>query len=352
MKPADFQKAVLNWFDRHGRKDLPWQINPTPYRVWVSEIMLQQTQVLTVIPFFKRFIDKFPDPEALGSASTDTILHYWSGLGYYARARNMQKAAKLIVERGGFPPNLEELVSLPGIGRSTAGAIISIGFKKRAPILDGNVKRVFARFHVIEGWPGNANVSRELWQLSDHYTPDKRVAEYTQAIMDLGATLCTRAKPACDRCPVRPGCQGFRQGRVSELPMRRPKKVIPVRKCYWLVLRDDRGHFSLERRPVTGVWGGLWAFSEFEQKNALIDWCYLQEIDQDAVNWLPERRHTFSHFHLDYTPALVRQNNSIPHVAESNRTRWYDPKAENRLGLPAPVSRLLDQLATESAKKP
>ncbi len=347
MKPHEFQKRVLDWFERKGRKDLPWQVNPSPYRIWVSEIMLQQTQVSTVIPYFERFVERFPTLEDLAEASIDSILHYWSGLGYYARARNLHKTAGMIANFSEFPNHLDQLIKLPGIGRSTAGAILSMAYHKRAPILDGNVKRVFSRFKSIDGWPGDSRVVRELWQLSDQYTPESRVAEYTQAIMDLGATLCTRGNPACNECPIRGGCSAWASDRVAKFPVPRPKKRTPIRKCYLLVLRNSKDYFYLENRPPMGLWGGLWSFPEFEEKRQLLDWCDAQKVDRSKLSWLSERRHTFSHFHLDYTPVLAYQKNTDLNVMESNRILWYNVHRDNQCGLPAPVSRLLEQLSTE-----
>ena len=222
-----------------------------------------------------------------------------------------------------------------------------MAFKKRAPILDGNVKRVFSRFKAIDGWPGNTKVAQELWQLSDRYTPESRVAEYTQAIMDLGATLCTRKNPSCNECPIHTGCSALACNRVAELPTPRPRKKIPIHKCYMLVLRNSKDSFYLENRPPTGLWGGLWSFPEFEQKDQLFDWCDTHKIDWSQLNWLTERRHTFSHFHLDYTPVLAYRQNTNLEVMESKRILWYNLRRDNRYGLPAPVSRLLEQLSTE-----
>lgn len=344
MQPKYFRKLVLEWFDQFGRKDLPWQVNPTPYRVWISEIMLQQTQVTTVIPYYRRFMDQLPTIEVLSAASIDTVLHLWSGLGYYARARNLHRAAQIITNNGDFPNDIDQLVALPGIGRSTAGAIMSTAFQKRAPILDGNVKRVLCRLHSIEGWTGDPRVSRELWQLSERYTPQTRIADYTQAIMDIGATICTRSNPLCDRCPVRAGCKSFAENKVSLLPMPRPRKKIPVRKRFFLIVRNQNGEYYLENRPPTGIWGGLWSFPEFQHKRDMIAWCITQRIDHTSMTLLAERRHTFSHFHLDYQPVLVRQDYADNNVLEVNQKVWYNPEQKNYFGLPKPVSRLIDHI--------
>src|SRR5690606_6541720 len=210
----DFAQRVLVWFDQHGRKHLPWQQGITPYRVWLSEIMLQQTQVATVIPYFERFIARFPDVQSLAAAPIDDVLHLWTGLGYYARARNLHRCAQTIVRDygGEFPASVAALSELPGIGRSTAGALASIAHQQRAAILDGNVKRVLARHHAIDGWPGTTQTLSQLWQFAEQHTPDKRSDHYTQAMMDLGATVCTRSKPACDHCPVADSCIAYAQG--------------------------------------------------------------------------------------------------------------------------------------------
>ena len=268
----------------------------------------------------------------------------------YARARNLHTAAGMIAKRGEFPEHLDQLLALPGIGRSTAGAILSMAFKKPAPILDGNVKRVFSRFKAIDGWPGDTKVARELWQLSDRHTPEARVAEYTQAIMDLGATLCTRKNPSCNECPIHAGCSASASNRMAELPTPRPRKKIPIRKCYMLVLRNSKDSFYLENRPPVGLWGGLWSFPEFERKGQLLDWCDAQKIDGSQLSWLTERRHTFSHFHLDYTPVLAYRKNTNLGVMETKRILWYNLHRDNQYGLPAPVSRLLEQLSTEEDK--
>ena len=229
MAASQFSQLVLEWYDRHGRKHLPWQQNITPYRVWISEIMLQQTQVTTVIPYFEKFMVRFPDVQALASAGEDDVLHYWSGLGYYSRARNLHKAAKTVVQehQGVFPNSVEGLMELSGIGRSTAGAIAAISMGIRAPILDGNVKRVLARYHAVPGWPGQAKTANLLWEIAEQYTPDKRVADYTQVMMDLGAMVCTRTRPLCQQCPLQNGCLAHQAGEETLYPVSKPKKIKP-----------------------------------------------------------------------------------------------------------------------------
>ena len=264
LTPKKFHRLVLAWFDEHGRKTLPWQYNKTPYRVWISEIMLQQTQVSTVIPYFERFLQTFPTVESLAAASEDSVLHLWTGLGYYSRARNLQLAAKTIVESyaGNLPADSDELQKLPGIGRSTAGAILAIAFEKRAAILDGNVKRVMTRLHGILEWPGEKSVHDTLWKLVEKFVPVERVADYTQAMMDIGATLCVRGKPQCLRCPLQKYCVADREGIAASLPKKKTTLQLPTRQVTLLILQKNRHFVLLEKRPATGVWGGLWSLPE------------------------------------------------------------------------------------------
>lgn len=343
MTPSTFQQQLLTWFDQHGRKDLPWQKDITPYRVWVSETMLQQTQVSTVIPYFNRFVERFPDIATLAEAPVDDVLHDWSGLGYYARARNLHKTARLIFEQGYFPDTLQELIALPGIGRSTAGAILSIAFNKSHPILDGNVKRVLARFKAIAGWSGASTVNQELWDLSSRFTPSSRVADYTQAIMDLGATLCTRSNPACTDCPLNTDCLAHTTNTVFAFPGAKPIKILPVKRLVFLMLRDDSGRILLEKRPPTGIWGGLWSLPEFDDVESATHWCETQNIPLVHQQSLAAQRHTFSHYHLDFTPLLVKTDNPTNNVMEANRTVWYKADQIKEIGLPAPIKLLLQQ---------
>ena len=341
MNPSEFQHNVLAWFDQHGRKDLPWQQDISPYRVWLSETMLQQTQVATVIPYFNAFMEKFPDIASLANAPVDEVLHLWSGLGYYARARNLHKTAQLIVEGGSFPDTLDELIELSGIGLSTAGAILSIAFKKSHPILDGNVKRVLTRFKAVSGWPGNSAVNKQLWAISAHFTPIDRVADYTQAMMDLGATICTRSKPACASCPLNSGCLARIADNVSAFPTPKPAKTLPVKQVTFLLLRDDSNRILLEKRPPTGIWGGLWSLPEFDGIEAAHAWCLAKNIHIAGQQSLTTQRHTFSHYHLDYTPLLIETNNPINFVMEANQSVWYKAEQINDLGLAAPIKLLL-----------
>lgn len=339
---------MLDWFDDHGRRDLPWQHPATPYRVWVSEVMLQQTQVATVIPYFERFMERFPDVSALADADEDEVLHLWSGLGYYARARNLHAAARIIRnEHGGrFPSDYDAVVALPGIGRSTAGAILAQAEGRRHAILDGNVKRVLARYHAVDGWPGRTRVERRLWALAEEKTPDTRVADYTQAVMDLGAMVCTRTRPACALCPVAGGCEGRRRGHPEAWPESKPKKNKPVRATRMLMVHDG-GEVLLVRRPPTGVWGGLWSLPEVPDDEAAEDWCRRRlGAEPGRVETWDSLRHTFSHFHLDITPIRVE---AVPGrtVMDASDCVWYNTTRPERLGLAAPVAGLLDRLCNQ-----
>jgi len=347
MSPDVFAGAVLQWFDGHGRKALPWQRNPTPYRVWVSEIMLQQTQVSTVIGYFERFVTRFPEVRSLADGELDEVLHLWSGLGYYARARHLHAAARTIRDHHGgrFPDSLEALCALPGVGRSTAGAVLALSRGRRHPILDGNVKRVLARLHAVEGWSGRSAGLARLWELAEHYTPRERVADYTQAMMDLGATVCTRGRPACERCPLANHCEARRQDRVAAFPVPRPRRDLPVRATRMLLARNADGHVLLQRRPPTGLWGGLWSFPEPDAEVDIAEWCRRRlGLEIDPVETWPVLRHSFSHFHLDITPVLVRVQNPALCVLETAEGVWYNTRVPDARGLAAPVQRLLETL--------
>ncbi|MDO9105361.1 MAG: A/G-specific adenine glycosylase [Methylovulum sp.] len=349
MDPTDFQQRLLGWFDQHGRKDLPWQQDRSPYRVWLSETMLQQTQVATVIPYFNAFIGRFPTLESLANAAIDDVLHLWSGLGYYARARNLHKAAQLINKQGYFPDTLAELIDLPGIGPSTAGAVLSIAFNKSHPILDGNVKRVLTRFQAIPGWPGNSRINKQLWALSAELMPAARAADYTQAIMDLGATLCTRRNPSCTVCPVNTHCKARVSGTVALYPTPKPAKTLPTKHLFFLLLTDQYGRVLLEKRPPNGIWGGLWSLPEFDNLDDAGHWCQAKNVRILSQNLLKPRRHTFSHYHLDYTPLYAEIKNPINIVMDAGPAVWYNTvwhHAEeiNNLGLAAPIKILLQSL--------
>jgi A/G-specific adenine glycosylase len=346
--PSNFSHQVLTWFDQNGRKDLPWQRDTSPYRVWVSEIMLQQTQVKTVIPYFERFMATFPTVQSLAEAPQDKVLHLWTGLGYYARARNLHRAAQVVCDdlEGEFPDNIEGLCELPGIGCSTAGAIISIAFGQRASILDGNVKRVLARYRAIDGWPGQSSVHNELWQVAEEYTPDRRCAEYTQAMMDLGATLCTRSSPDCESCPLHAGCAARLAGELLRYPGKKPKKTLPVKSTALLMVRDGNGEIWLEKRPSSGIWGGLWCFPELGKPELAERWCLdrLGCTAKTVTRWEPFR-HTFSHYHLDIAPVLIELAVAPEAVMEASQQLWYNVRQPPQIGLAAPVAGLLKKLA-------
>lgn len=347
MSSHAFSRKVLDWFDHSGRHHLPWQENVTPYHVWVSEIMLQQTQVSTVIPYFSTFVQRYPDVHALASAPIDEVLHLWTGLGYYARARNLHRSAGIVSNslNGVFPTSGAALCELPGIGRSTAGAILSLGSGIRAPILDGNVKRVLCRYHAIPGWPDKPAVQKQLWEIAEAATPKKNFAAYTQAMMDLGATVCTRSRPACERCPLHQGCKAFSTGTTAEFPHRKPAKAIPVKSTHMLMWTTTEGEVLLEKRPNSGIWGGLWSFPEFEDEAAATEFCRQQSqvSPTEAEPW-PVVKHTFSHFHLQITPIRIDIENIPSAVMEPNRWLWYSLNQPSAVGLAAPVKTLLQTL--------
>ncbi len=345
MAEPVFSTRLLKWFDQHGRKNLPWQ-QQSPYHVWVSEIMLQQTQVVTVIPYYERFIDRFSNIDALAQASLDDVLHHWSGLGYYARGRNLHKAARIIsTDYGGiFPATFEILISLPGIGRSTAGAILALACKQRHAILDGNVKRVLARCFAVEGWPGQRSVEQELWQLSETLTPEQRVADYTQAIMDLGATVCTRSKPACTQCPMQDSCKAYQTDTISLCPGKKPKKILPEKHTQMLLLTNSSKELLLQQRPPSGIWGGLWCFPQCDIDTNPKHWCQDElgiNISQPIVG--ENISHTFSHYRLHITPIYAKVRSAKNVIMEGAPQLWYNCDKPSSVGLAAPVSRLLDQ---------
>lgn len=343
---ADIAQRLLTWFDRHGRHDLPWQHPRTPYRVWLSEIMLQQTQVSVVIGYFDRFIQALPDLPALARAPQDTVLALWSGLGYYARARNLHAAAKQCVEHhgGDLPRDLDALIALPGIGRSTAGAILSQAWNDRAPILDGNVKRVLCRVFGIDGWPGLPAVEKRLWSIAERLLPQTRLADWTQAQMDFGATLCTRANPACAICPLQDLCVARREGRIAELPTPKPGKALPQREAQMLILENADGRVLLLRCPPTGVWASLWSLPQHEDLEASRLW-FEHHLDGDfaSAHVLPALEHGFSHYRLRIHPRLVAVNGLRAAAGDNADLRWANRAELNAIGLPAPVRKLLQE---------
>jgi len=341
-----FAKRILNWFDTGGRHDLPWQQNPTPYRIWISEIMLQQTQVATVIPYYHRFMNRFASVQSLATADIDQVLHLWTGLGYYARARNLHQTAILIVEnyQGVFPTTVEELKSLPGIGKSTAGAIVALAMNISAPILDGNVKRVLSRVFTIDGWPEQVNTKNQLWEIAERLTPSERVAEYTQAMMDLGATVCTRANPACDRCPFNSHCKAYQQECIANYPGKKPRKALPVKSVTMFILQNEAGEVLLEKRPAQGIWGSLYSLPEGQSETMLPQLNHIQ-VSIENVSKLDPLRHSFSHYHLDISPVRFSARRIRDAVAEKDRWLWYPLDHSIEVGLAAPIKKLLSQLS-------
>jgi A/G-specific adenine glycosylase len=347
---SKFASALVEWQRQHGRRGLPWQGTRDPYRIWLSEVMLQQTQVAAVIPYYERFLRRFPTIDLLASASEDEVLQLWSGLGYYARGRNLHAAAKAVMARGAFPRKPEEIESLPGIGRSTAAAIAAFAFGERAAILDGNVKRVLARFLCIEGWPGEKAVETALWERANRLLPEREIESYTQALMDLGATVCTRSAPRCDACPVRISCKARKANRIARIPAPRPRKALPQRAVTWLVLR--RGNeILLEKRPSSGIWGGLWSFPEAPGKD-VNGYCRralaCEVISKKALDTL---EHGFTHFRLQIRPLLCEVMRK-PNILAPGYL-WLDVDEARGAAVPTPVRKLVGRdllhiLATRS----
>lgn len=345
---AAIGERILAWAQKHGRRDLPWQQEITPYKVWVSEVMLQQTQVAKVIPFFERFLTTFPTPLALAAAAEDDVLAHWSGLGYYSRARNLMQAARIVVERygGELPCDLQALESLPGLGRSTAAAVLSIGCEQRAPILDGNVKRVLARLFAVGGWPGESSVQKRLWDCSDAITLGHSPRAFTQAAMDFGATWCTRTEPACHTCPLTGDCEALRQNAVADFPQSRPARSKPVRAARFLVVKNGEGELLLIRNDVRhGVWQGLWIFPQCrpeDDPSAFLKSTY--GLDAEPIASVPAFRHTFSHYHLDIHPLILRAGR--PAFTNCKlRLQWCGHRKPLPGGVPTPVQWLFGQFS-------
>ncbi|KKO48965.1 adenine glycosylase [Arsukibacterium sp. MJ3] len=341
-----FSDQLLSWYQLHGRKTLPWQINKNPYKTWLSEIMLQQTQVTTVIPYFERFIKRFPTVSQLAAAQLDDVLHLWTGLGYYARARNLHKAAQIITteHQGEFPIAFEQVLALPGIGRSTAGAILSLTLGQQHPILDGNCKRVLSRFAAVAGWPGNKAVEQQLWQLAGEVTPENdQVMAFNQAMMDLGASLCSRSKPRCASCPLKLHCKAALAGEQTQYPGKKPKKVLPEKHSFWLMFQHNE-QVLLQQRPASGLWGGLYGFMEFSSKLLLTDYLLINGLGNNNSIELPAFKHTFSHFHLWISPVLVQISAKPDSVQEQSAAQWFTITPLPQVGLSAPAKLLLQQL--------
>lgn len=349
-----FSTQVVSWYHQQGRKHLPWQQNKTPYSVWVSEIMLQQTQVATVIPYYLRFMDSFPTINDLAEADEDNVLHHWTGLGYYARARNLHKAAKYIVSDhlGDFPQVIEEVIALPGIGRSTAGAILSLALNQHHPILDGNVKRVLARCYLVSGYNGLSAFDKSLWQLTEQLTPSIETANFNQAMMDLGATICTRSKPKCELCPLQAGCLAFAGDEQTNFPQKKPKKTIPEKSTIMIIPRvtlAGKSQVLMEKRPPTGIWGGLWCFHEVSKHSQISELLAKLNLHEHSREALTSFRHTFSHFHLDIEPIVINCLECSPiqikqEINEPKPQQWYDLSLEASVGLAASTQKLINQL--------
>ncbi len=339
-----FANRLVAWQRTHGRHDLPWQ-GQVAYRVWLSEIMLQQTQVATVIPYYQRFIASFPAVQALAAASEDEVLTHWSGLGYYARGRNLHKAARIIVEKfhGEFPHQLEQILELPGIGRSTAAAVCALAFHQRRAILDGNVKRVLARYCGVAGWAGEKKTEEKLWQLAEALLPQVDVATYTQALMDMGATVCTRSKPKCVLCPVQGDCIALQTDRIAELPTPRPKKTVPERGAVFLLLMHGND-ILLEKRPGSGIWGGLWCPPQFENEIAARDWFLRSGMVARSGERMEEFTHTFTHFKLHITPLKIELARKPLHATEPGGV-WLEVGEALGAAIPTPVRKVLSVLS-------
>lgn len=349
----DFTRKLLLWYKKFGRNDLPWNSNhQTAYSIWLSEIMLQQTQVKTVIPYYLKFIEIFPDVITLANASLDDILALWAGLGYYTRARNLHKTAIIIRDHyhGIFPKTLEQMIELPGIGRSTASAILAFSEKQVLPILDGNVKRVLTRLHTINGSPTKPEVEKKLWQLAASYTPSSRyIKDYTQAIMDLGATICTRSSPKCNECPVSAECLAFKENQVSLYPQKSTKKILPVKSIYFILLKNNKNEILLERRPEVGIWGGLWSFPEANTRDFPTNYLnYGEKINSKTSQVLEPIHHTFSHFKLIATPILYSIGPSTKIAMSNTQILWHNPDNALPKGVPAPIEKLLRLLTQKN----
>jgi len=337
---SKFASALVRWQKRHGRRDLPWQGTRDPYRIWLSEVMLQQTQVSAVIPYYERFLRRFPTIEALAAASEDEVLRLWSGLGYYARGRNLHAAAKAVVAAGSFPKDSDQIEALPGIGKSTAAAIAAFAFGERAAILDGNVKRVLARCFGIAGWPGEKAVEAVLWERANRLLPKNDIETYTQALMDLGATVCARI-PKCDACPVRASCKARKTNQTAQIPAPRPRKALPQKTVTWLLLLDH-GQILLEKRPAPGIWGGLWSFPEAPSKDVEGHCRRSFGCDVRSTKTLDTLEHGFTHFRLRIHPLLCQVTRKP--IARQPGALWVDLDEVSEAAVPAPVRILAGRL--------
>lgn len=338
---SGFAEKLIAWQQAHGRHDLPWQQTRDPYAVWVSEIMLQQTQVTAVIAYYDRFMQRFPTIASLAEAEQDEVMRHWSGLGYYSRARNLHHAAQTIVrEHGGvFPADFDTIQTLKGIGRSTAAAISVFAFNQRQTILDGNVKRVLARLFAVDGWPGLPDVEKQLWKIAEELLPTENLPAYVQGLMDFGATLCTRSKPRCAACPMQRQCMAYQQQRVAQLPFPKPRKALPEKQVTMLMILDA-GEILLERRPNHGIWGGLWSLPELDSTQIAVP--HVQKtlgLETEALEVLPVLWHTFTHFKLEITPQPLQVVGRRP--ALQPNMQWLSLSDAIAAALPTPVRTLI-----------
>ena len=342
---SDFASRLITWQKMHGRHDLPWQNTSEPYAIWVSEIMLQQTQVSSVIGYYRKFMQRFPNITSLALATQEDVLQHWSGLGYYSRARNLHHAATIIMEQyhGDFPQDFAIIQTLPGIGRSTAAAIASFAFNQIQTILDGNVKRVLARHFLVEGWPSSPKVEKDLWRLAEELLPKQDMVAYTQGLMDLGATLCSRSKPQCSNCPLMKTCAAYQHNRVTELPTPKPRKVIPEKFTTMLILQHG-DEVLLEKRPPTGIWGGLWSFPETDVKLGfetiiLNQFAMIAETSQP----LPALSHAFTHFKLHIQPQPMQVLTVSPNICEPKYV-WLSIDDAIGAAISTPIRKILHSL--------
>lgn len=337
--------TLIGWHKQQGRHDLPWQQSISAYAVWVSEIMLQQTQVSTVIPYYLRFMQKFPNVLALAAAPLDDVFRLWAGLGYYARARHLHQAAQQLVAQyqGDFPTHCKSLQELPGIGRSTAGAIVSLAFDLPAPILDGNVKRVFCRFFGISGDTQKAAIQQQLWQLAEEQLPKKNIRTYNQALMDMGATICIQAQPKCSQCPLQKSCYAYHNNKIQQLPSPKPQKIRPSRPMILLIVENKQHAILLQKRPAKGIWGQLWSLPECQAPDTPESWCrqYLHGKSQSIQAW-PGFTHDLTHFRLQIQPIHCKINTS--RLPDLDTYVWQPQHQLDERGLPRPVQNLLQQL--------
>ncbi|SPL70768.1 A/G-specific adenine glycosylase [Acinetobacter stercoris] len=342
MSDFSFSDALLTWFDQHGRHDLPWQVADDPYKVWVSEIMLQQTQVKTVLQYFDRFIERFPTVDDLGKACWDDVAPYWAGLGYYARARNLHKAAAIVSHNGEFPRDLEGWIELPGIGRSTAGALMSLGLRQYGVIMDGNVKRVLSRFFAIEDDLSKPVHEKAMWELADRLCPTTRNHDYTQAIMDLGATVCTPKKPLCLYCPMQAHCQAHQQGLETELPYKKPKKPVPVKSAKVILIKNNK-QWLWQQRPNTGLWGGLWCLPIVEDESKFQQLC--QSFKLISKTEPVQISHSFTHFTwLLNTHIFEVDQDQQEYIQTELGGEWLEPQKATQMGIPTAMKKLITAL--------